>query len=80
MSAYLAKDAARRHDSPAHHHQLALSGVAAATDHGLGITRRNVVVRRDDIDVVRTAAHTKVLCDQLLIEEAVVATAHIKSY
>src|SRR5258708_29296618 len=65
-----------RHNAPTHHHQLALSGVAAAANDGLGVTGRDVVVRRDDADVVRGAAHIEVLGHLLLVEEAVVATAH----
>jgi hypothetical protein len=41
-----------------------------------GVTGRDVVVWRDDADVVRDAAHVEVLGGLLLIEEAVVAAAH----
>jgi hypothetical protein len=37
---------------------------------------RGVVVRRDDADIVRGTSHMEVLGDLLLVEEAVVATAH----
>jgi hypothetical protein len=65
-----------RDDTPPHHHQLALSGLAAAADNRLGVTRRGVVVWCDDADVVRGAAHMEVLGDLLFVEEAVIATAH----
>jgi hypothetical protein len=63
-------------DAPTHHHQFTLSGLAASTNDRLGITGRNVVVRRDDADIVCGAAHVKMLGNLLLIEEAVVTTAH----
>jgi hypothetical protein len=58
-----------RYDAPAHHHQLALSGVAASTDDGLQVTRRDVPIGRNDPDVVRSASHMEVLGDLLLVEE-----------
>jgi len=65
-----------RHNAPAHHYQLALSRIPAAANDRLGVTGRDVVVRRNDSDVVRGAAHMEVLGHLLLVEEAVVATAH----
>src|SRR5437879_719668 len=59
-----------RHNAPAHHYQFALSGFPAAANDRLEITRRDVVVRRDEADVVRRAAHIEVLGNLLLIEEA----------
>src|SRR5258708_30488595 len=40
------------------------------------VTGRDVVVRRDDADVVRGTAHIEVLGNLLLVEEAVVAATH----
>ena len=68
-----------RHDAPTHHYQLMLSGLAAAPNDRLRVTRRHVVVRRDDADVVRCVPHMEVLGNLLLVEEAVVAAAHIES-
>jgi hypothetical protein len=48
----------------------------ASADDGLGVTGSDVPVGRDDADVIREAAHMEVLGGLLLIEEAVVATAH----
>jgi hypothetical protein len=49
------------YDAPPHQHQLALTGVAAAADDGLEVTGGDVVVRGDDADVIRGAAHVEVL-------------------
>jgi hypothetical protein len=56
------------HNAPAHHHQLSLSSLTAAANDRLGITWCNVVVRRDDADIVRGVAHMEVLGYLLLIE------------
>jgi hypothetical protein len=53
-----------------------VSPIPAAADDGLGITRRNVIVRRDDANIVSSAAHMKALGDLLLIKKAVVTTTH----
>jgi hypothetical protein len=44
-----------------------------------GVTGSHIPVGRDDADVVRGAAHMKVIGDLLFVEEAVVATAHRSS-
>jgi hypothetical protein len=62
------------------HHRISTSSRSpvsrAAADDGLRVTGRDVVVRRDDADIVRGTSHMEVLGDLLFVEEAVVASAH----
>jgi hypothetical protein len=69
------KNVPRMKNVPAHHHQLALSCFTAATNDLLRITMGNVVVRRDDADVIRGVPHMKALGNLLLVEKDVVAAA-----
>jgi hypothetical protein len=62
------------HDAPAHHHELALSGLTAAPDDGLESVGRDVEVRRDRADVY-CATDVEALGNLLFVEEAVVASA-----
>ena len=48
----------------------------AAPDDGLRISWRNVIVRRNQLGIAAYPPYVEMLGDLLLIEEAVVATAH----
>src|SRR5260370_7540729 len=64
-----------RHNTPAHHHQFALSPLAARRMTGWKVSGGDVVIGCDGAAAVRCSADVEVLRDLLLVEEAGVAAA-----
>jgi hypothetical protein len=68
-----------RHDPPTHHHKFTLTCLSVAADDRLHTVRCDVVVGARKDDVLEIAVDVEVLGYLLLVEVAVVATAHLLS-